>query len=154
MWEVASGSHRVYLINDPPDVSPPFTPQRQILTPTHSQTDAGVTSVAISPDGKFVAAGSLDTFVRIWDSQSGVLVEQLAGHKDSVYSVAFTPDGRGLVSGSLDQTLKYWDMTPLMKKRPVYDGVKKEEKCSCIVTFNGHKVRFTLLFILYLSCDF
>lgn len=100
-----------------------------------------MTSVAISPDGRFVAAGSLDTFVRIWDVQTGNLVERLAGHKDSVYSVAFTPDGKGLVSGSLDQTLKHWDLMPLVKKR--YDSVKKEynEKCQCLVTFSGHKVR-------------
>ena len=63
--------------------------------------DAGVTSVCISPDGSLVAAGSLDTVVRIWDVQTGKLVERLRGHRDSVYSVAFTPEGRGLVSGSL-----------------------------------------------------
>ena len=74
------------------------------------KVNAGVTSVRISPDGTLVAAGSLDTAVRVWDVQTGKLVEQLEGHGDSIYSVAFTPDGRGLVSGSLDRTLKYWDM--------------------------------------------
>jgi glucose repression regulatory protein TUP1 len=42
----------------------------QILSISDSEAfgaDAGVTSVAISPDGKYVAAGSLDTVVRIWD---------------------------------------------------------------------------------------
>jgi general transcriptional corepressor TUP1 len=77
--------------------------------------DAGVTSVAISPNGMFVAAGSLDTIVRIWDVKSGVLVDRLRGHRDSVYSVAFTPDGKGLVSGSLDKTLKYWDVSGLYR---------------------------------------
>ena len=76
--------------------------------------DAGVTSVAISPNGQFVAAGSLDTVVRIWDVATATLVERLRGHKDSVYSVAFTPDGKGLVSGSLDKTLKYWDISDLV----------------------------------------
>ena len=75
--------------------------------------DAGVTSVAISPNGQFVAAGSLDTVVRIWDVATAQLVERLRGHRDSVYSVAFTPDGKGLVSGSLDKTLKYWDVSDL-----------------------------------------
>ena len=76
--------------------------------------DAGVTSVCISPNGRLVAAGSLDTVVRIWDVQTGLLVDRLKGHRDSVYSVAFTPDGIGLVSGSLDKTLKYWDLRPLL----------------------------------------
>ena len=79
--------------------------------------DHGVTSVAISPNGQFVAAGSLDTVVRIWDVTTAQLVERLRGHSDSVYSVAFTPDGKGLVSGSLDKTLKYWDVSDLVVGR-------------------------------------
>ncbi|KAJ7449036.1 chromatin associated protein [Mycena galericulata] len=75
--------------------------------------DAGVTSVAMSPDGRYVAAGSLDTGVRIWDAATGALVERLRGHRDSVYSVVWTPDGRGVVSGSLDKTIKYWDVSGL-----------------------------------------
>jgi len=71
--------------------------------------------VAISPDGNYVAAGSLDTVVRIWDVRDESLVERLRGHSDSVYSVAFTPDGKALVSGSLDKTLRYWDLTPMLK---------------------------------------
>jgi general transcriptional corepressor TUP1 len=86
-----------------------------ILDPDALNSDAGVTSVAISPNGSFVAAGSLDTIVRIWDVKSGILVDRLRGHRDSVYSVAFTPDGRGLVSGSLDKTLKYWDVSGLYR---------------------------------------
>ena len=85
--------------------------------PEPDNVDAGVTSVCISPDGRLVAAGSLDTVVRIWDVQTGQLVERLKGHRDSVYSVAFTPDGKGLVSGSLDKTLKYWDVRPILRAR-------------------------------------
>jgi general transcriptional corepressor TUP1 len=91
-----------------------------ILDPDALNSDAGVTSVAISPNGLFVAAGSLDTIVRIWDVKSGTLVDRLRGHRDSVYSVAFTPDGRGLVSGSLDKTLKYWDVSGLYRPGAVY----------------------------------
>ncbi|KAG7089212.1 hypothetical protein E1B28_010914 [Marasmius oreades] len=94
--------------------------------------DAGVTSVAISPNGEYVAAGSLDTVVRIWDVATGQLVEWLRGHQDSVYSVAFTPDGKGLVSGSLDKTSKYWDVSALMKR----DGYKQSQ---CTMNFTGHK---------------
>ncbi|KAI5451116.1 general transcription repressor [Naganishia albida] len=72
--------------------------------------DAGITSVALSPDSKLVAAGSLDTIVRVWDTRTGQQVERLRGHKDSVYSVAFSPDGNSLVSGSLDKSLKVWDL--------------------------------------------
>lgn len=39
----------------------------------------------MSPDGKLVAAGSLDTMVRVWNVSTGQQVERLKGHKDSVY---------------------------------------------------------------------
>jgi glucose repression regulatory protein TUP1 len=134
--------------------------------------DAGVTSVAISPDGRWVAAGSLDMVVRIWDVNTCALVERLRGHKDSVYSVAFSPDGRGLVSGSLDKSLKYWDIMPMIRavaagaqpgsnrvqlrqdgvvasnQVPVPGGKKDgggENGSTCTVAFTGHKVRHTML---------
>ncbi|KAJ2914127.1 hypothetical protein MD484_g6278, partial [Candolleomyces efflorescens] len=97
IWDMEHYSSKVFTITD-------------ILDP---QTDAGVTSVAISPRADLVAAGSLDNLIRVWDVKSGQLVERLRGHGNSVYSVAFTPDGRGLVTGSLDKTLKLWDVSHL-----------------------------------------
>jgi glucose repression regulatory protein TUP1 len=96
----------------------------------------------VSPDGKLVAAGSLDTMVRVWNVQTGQQVERLKGHKDSVYSVAFSPDGKSLVSGSLDRTLRVWDLT--QTKRAVEHppaGSKEVEKGlgTCASTLNGHK---------------
>lgn len=98
-----------------------------------------MTTVSITPDGRYVAAGSLDRSVRVWDTTSGYLVGQLEGaegHKDSVYSVAFSPDGTQLVSGSLDKTVKMWELTP--KKAMLPGSGPKGGKC--IRTFEGHKV--------------
>ena len=105
--------------------------------------DAGVTSVAISPDGRWVAAGSLDTIVRVWDVATGVLVERLKGHSDSVYSVSFTPDGKGLVSGSLDKTLKYWDLQGLARSGRGSAGGKDGPGSKCTMNFTGHKVGYS-----------
>ena len=99
----------------------------------------GVTTVAISPDNRYVAAGSLDKSVRVWDTNSGYLVERLegdVGHKDSVYSVAFAPNGRDLVSGSLDKTIKMWELAAPPNRIPG-SGPKGGK---CIRTFEGHKV--------------
>ncbi|GAA6021096.1 hypothetical protein JCM11491_004414 [Sporobolomyces phaffii] len=105
--------------------------------------DAGVTSVVLSPDGKFLAAGSLDTVVRIWDAETGQLVDKLKGHKDSVYSVAFSPDGKFVVSGSLDKTLKMWDMASLRSTLASQQGkdvpVGEGGKTNCLTTLQGHK---------------
>ena len=99
----------------------------------------GVTTVAISPDGRFVAAGSLDKSVRVWDTNTGLVVERLDGadgHRDSVYSVAFAPNGRDLVSGSLDKTIKLWELP----QRSTLSGAGPNGG-RCIKTFEGHKVR-------------
>ncbi len=102
--------------------------------------EAGVTSVVLSPDGRFLAAASLDHMVRIWDAATGTLLDKLKGHKDSVYSVVFSPDGKFLVSGSLDKTLKMWDMVSLKlslgsSPSPEYS----EGRTPCLTTLQGHK---------------
>lgn len=98
----------------------------------------------MSPDGHYVAAGSLDKSVRVWDTTAGTLVVRLEspdGHKDSVYSVAFAPNGHDLVSGSLDKTIKLWELN--LPRGPVTaNSVKGSGKC--VRTFEGHKVRLRL----------
>ncbi|KAK4687936.1 general transcriptional corepressor TUP1, partial [Tremellales sp. Uapishka_1] len=115
------------------------------ITGEHGPIDAGITSVALSPDGRLVAAGSLDTMVRVWNVNTGQQVERLKGHKDSVYSVAFSPDGKCLVSGSLDRTLRVWDLSGT--KRAVENMVPGSKESmektvsvgTCANTLNGHK---------------
>lgn len=103
--------------------------------------DAGVTSIAISPDGKLLIAGSLDHIVRVWDMQTGALLDKLKNHKDSVYSVAFLPGGNQVLTGSLDKTLKIWDLAAL--RQAISSGAKIDPEIShttCRQTFVGHKV--------------
>ena len=70
---------------------------------------SGVLSVAFSPDGKYIASGSRDKTVKVWDAAGGQELRTLSGHTDSVISVAFSPDGKYIASGSLDKTVKVWD---------------------------------------------
>lgn len=101
----------------------------------------GVTTVAISPSGDYVAAGSLDKSVRVWDVRNGALIARLDGmdgHKDSVYSVAFGPDGETLVSGSLDKTIKMWQLSPDNRGGMMGGGMIRGGRL--VRTFEGHKV--------------
>ncbi|MCB0199232.1 MAG: hypothetical protein KDI03_04095 [Anaerolineae bacterium] len=78
---------------------------------TFTDTTNVITSVAFSPDGRFVAAGSADNTIRLWRTADGMLATVLSGHEYVVTSIAFSPDGRLLASGSIDATVRLWDIT-------------------------------------------
>ncbi len=71
-------------------------------------------SLAFSPDGKTLAAGTWDGKIRLWDSETGVSKETLAGqHTGWVNRLFFTPDGETLISAGShwqgDGTIQLWD---------------------------------------------
>jgi WD40 repeat protein len=67
------------------------------------------TSVAFSPDGQRIAAGSADKKARVWNAFSGLELLALTGHEGAINSVAFSPDGLRIISGSDDKTAIIWD---------------------------------------------
>ena len=65
-------------------------------------------SVTFSPDEKFLASGSKDKTVKVWEVGSWREVATLKGHGGWVLSVSFSPDGKFLASGGSDQTVHVW----------------------------------------------
>lgn len=72
---------------------------------------SAVNAVAFSPDGKWLATGSRDHTVKLWDAITGQELLTIKGHEADVSSVSFSPDGKHLVTGSWDRTAKVWDAT-------------------------------------------
>jgi WD40 repeat protein len=69
-----------------------------------------IKSIDVSSDGKYLASGSADGTIRIWDLMSTNLVYELKEHNKDVNSVRFSPDGKILASGGADGAINLWNM--------------------------------------------
>jgi WD40 repeat protein len=68
--------------------------------------------VAISPDGKRVAAGNADKTVWVWSFEAeGPMPLRLKGHTAAVTGVVFARSADSLLTSGLDGTVRQWDMT-------------------------------------------
>jgi len=68
-----------------------------------------VWAVATDVAGSLVAAAGEDEFVRLYDRDSGTLVEEMAAHRDWIRTLAAAGDT--LVSGSGDRSLRVWKVS-------------------------------------------
>jgi platelet-activating factor acetylhydrolase IB subunit alpha len=59
---------------------------------------------------EFVATGSRDKTIRLWDAR-GTLLKTLAGHDNWVRALVFHPGGKYLLSASDDKSIRCWDLT-------------------------------------------
>ncbi|OAX77914.1 hypothetical protein ACJ72_07782 [Emergomyces africanus] len=68
----------------------------------------------------YLATGSYDTTVKLWDLDSGELIRTFEGHTAGIRALQF--DGHKIISGSLDHTIKIWNW----------------QTGKCMLTISGH----------------
>jgi WD40 repeat protein len=59
---------------------------------------ADADSLEFSPDGRLLASGGHDHYLRVWDVRSGRTLIAVTAHQGPVEDVSFSPDGRWLVT--------------------------------------------------------
>jgi WD40 repeat protein/serine/threonine protein kinase len=65
--------------------------------------------VAFSGDGKRIAAGDRQGYIKLWNADTGDELRVFKGHIAPVMSLSFDPKANTIVSGSEDRTVKLWD---------------------------------------------
>jgi RNA polymerase sigma factor (sigma-70 family) len=64
--------------------------------------------VAITPDGRKIAAADAEGGVRLWDIDTGAELTTYSGHRGHVRALSFSSDGKRLASGGSDCTTMVW----------------------------------------------
>jgi WD40 repeat protein len=88
---------------------------RDLLANTVKSSNA----VALSPDGKFLAAGH-EKEIRRWDTTTGKPLPSLTAI-NVVSSLLFSPDGRTLAAGS-NEVIHLWDVATDQERRVKFPG--------------------------------
>lgn len=109
LWEAATGKN----------IATWIAPK---LSTMPDEEEIAIRSVALSPDGKMLAAGCTGTIsggtIRLWDVGSGKILATYNGlpnpnlrGRAGPYSLLYSPDGKGLITGSEDNLVRLWDVT-------------------------------------------
>lgn len=69
-----------------------------------------ILALAITSDNKFLASGSRDNLLKIWNPETMELLNTLKGHRDAISGLSFRRRSHNLFSCSFDRTVKIWNL--------------------------------------------
>ncbi|GAA5989796.1 hypothetical protein JCM10908_002326 [Rhodotorula pacifica] len=89
------------------------TVQHRLIPPVR------LTTITVSRDGIYMAGGTPDGRIFLWEVASGTLIVTVDAHYRSISALAFSDDGACLVSGSEDAGVSVWSIGRLLNASPM-----------------------------------
>lgn len=77
---------------------------------TNFQQPPAANDTRAKSPGVYVATGSRDKTIKLWDALSGQCLRTFVGHDNWIRALVFHPTGKYLLSASDDKTIKVWDL--------------------------------------------
>nr|CCA21517.1 WD domaincontaining protein putative [Albugo laibachii Nc14] len=87
------------------DIAEDYALRASFMMPMSFKEEGGV---SLHPmESKFIAGGS-DTWVRVFDFQTGEMIECHKGHHGPIRCLRYSPSGKSFATGSEDGTIRIW----------------------------------------------
>lgn len=87
---------------------------------------------SVSPDGKTIAASTVDGYIQLWDANNKTLRYSLRGRNASIESVTFSANGKFLVTGDKNGQVSVWNRR---ENRRVF-SIKAHKKGTALVAIS------------------
>ncbi len=75
-----------------------------------SEHKGGISSLIFSPNGKYLASGSYDKTIKIWEVKTSKKILEISGN-ELYRCLDFSPDNKFIAVGSLDNQIKIFDLS-------------------------------------------
>jgi WD40 repeat protein len=102
-----------------------------------------VRSLAVSPDGKLLAASASGSLAYVWNLDQKKLATTIQGHSDRILHASFSPNGKFLATGGEDNTCQIWNVADwtlaakFVEVYPVYGAAFHPDEVQVLLAVGG-----------------